>query len=481
MGSVTQKQICIAATAVVTFGLTYQIICALALLKNTVWPEVYLSRIAICLTGFLFSILGAWMAFRLPGGITATVFAVMMVFFVGWIARSSIFVWYLVEYVALCFLLFRTDQIFQNLIAVAAVDREQDQNEKNDLEVSYKVKGEGISIFFEKYSTYYNLRKLAEELSTTLSATQLAQMVVNRTTDFVRRGDIALLTLADPEGKSLSVIAAKEIHTTKRPQHVEGDYFDFWAVKNRKRLIVLDAHEDFRFDVGQAARQEGLRSLIIAPLLHEGRVIGTLRIHSAQSQTFTNDDLRVLDTIAVLASSALSNALLYEQTKELSIRDSLTGLFVRRYFYERLKEEHRRYLLNQRPVSLLMCDLDHFKGCNDAHGHAVGDLVLIHFAEVVKGLSENAVVAARYGGEEFAILLPETGKDEAVRLAEHLRKTIEDSPIDVRREKIVVTVSIGVASIPADTLDYEELVQKADQALYAAKREGRNRICSSKA
>ncbi|MBI3313332.1 MAG: sensor domain-containing diguanylate cyclase [Candidatus Omnitrophica bacterium] len=479
MGSITQKQISVVAVAIITFVLTYQIIYALSLLRNTVWPEVYLSRIAICLAGYFFSIIGAWMAFRLPGGITLSIFSALMVFFVGWIARSSVFIWYLAEYAALCFLLFRTDQFFQNQLAVTEVDREKDQNEKNDLDVSYKIKGEGISIFFEKYSTYYNLRKLAEDLSTTLSVSQLAQIVVSRTTDFIHKGDLAALALAGPDVKSLSIISTKQIRKSKHAYGPEGDFFDFWAIKNRKRLIVLDAHEDFRFDVSQAVRRQDLRSLIIAPLLYEGHVIGTLRVHSAQSHAFTNDDLRVLDTIAVLASSAISNALLYEQTKELSIRDSLTGLYVRRYFYERLKEEHRRYLLNHRPISLLMCDLDHFKDCNDKYGHGVGDLLLVHFVEAIKKIADPAMVAARYGGEEFAILLPETNMAEAIHIAEELRKNLQESPIYVRREKIVVTVSIGVANIPKDTLDYEDLVQKADQALYEAKRQGRNRVCSN--
>ncbi|MBI3306812.1 MAG: sensor domain-containing diguanylate cyclase [Candidatus Omnitrophica bacterium] len=480
MGSATQKQISIAATVLITFVLTYQIIYSLSFLKTTTWPEIYLSRIAICLVGFFFSILGAWMAFRLPGGIVAALFASLMVFFVGWIARSSVYVWCLAGYAALCVLLFRIDQFYQNLVAVTVVDREKDQNEKNDLEISYKIKGEGISIFFEKYSTYYNLRKLAEELSTTLSVSQLAQIVVSRTTDFIRKGDIVLLTLADPGGKNLPVIASKEIHDGHPAPGLEGDFFDLWSVKNRKRLIVVDAHEDFRFDISLAVRQVGPRSLVIAPLLHEGHVIGTLRIHSAQDHAFTNDDLRVLDTIAVLASSALSNALLYEQTKELAIRDSLTGLFVQRYFYERLREEHRRYLLNQRQLSLLMCDLDDFKDCNDKFGHAVGDMVLVRFAEAVRAIPEQSMVVARYGGEEFAILLPETSKEEALKIAEQLRKTVETSPLNVRREKIVVTVSIGVANIPGDTLDADDLVKKADQALYAAKRAGKNRVCSNK-
>ncbi len=172
--------------------------------------------------------------------------------------------------------------------------------------------------------------------------------------------------------------------------------------------------------------------------------------------------------------------MLYEQTEELAIRDSLTGLYVRRHFYDRFKEEHRRALLTHRPLSLIMCDLDHFKNCNDRYGHAAGDLMLTQFAKTLKQITEQAIVS-RYGGEEFAILLPETTKEDAVKIANIIRERVERTPFLVRRENITMTISIGVSNLPIDALDLEDLVEKADKALYQAKRSGRNRVCSSEA
>jgi diguanylate cyclase (GGDEF)-like protein len=430
------------------------------------------------LGGFLFCIIGAWIRFRLPGGIAFSGFAAVLVLLTGSIAKSSIFAWFLVAYALLCFVLYRLDEYFENQVAGLGVDLEKWQNEKNDLEVGYKTKGEGISILFEKYSTYYHLRKLAEELTTTLSVAQLSQMVVDRCIEFIPRGDLALVSLADPEGRNLSVVASKGHEKISKASNKQGDMFDYWVVRNRKRLIINDTHQDFRFDVSQAVRQAALRSLVIAPLLHEGRVIGTLRLNSPKEDAFTNDDLRLLDAISALASSALSNAMLYEQTEELAIRDSLTGLYVRRYFFERLKEEHRRALMTHRPLSLLMCDLDFFKNCNDRYGHQAGDLMLVHTTTILKENTEGAFVA-RYGGEEFAVLLPETTKADALKLAEKIRQGVEKNPFLIRREKVKMTLSIGIANLPDDTYDLETLVQKADQALYDAKRQGRNRICLS--
>ncbi len=458
------------------FLFSYQIIHSLSLLRHTVFPEVYLHRIALGLSGYFFTILFGWFAFRVTGGAFFAVFSAGMVFLVGSIAHSSFFIWFLVQYTLLCFFLFRMDEYFENQIAGLTVDREKCQNEKNDLEIAFKTKGEGISILFEKYSTYYHLRKLAEELTTTLSVVQLSQMVADKTEDLIPRGDLILMTLAHPDVRHLSVVASKGREHPTKSLHKQGDLFDYWVIRNRKRLIVSDAHQDFRFDVTETTRQEKLRSLVSVPLFQEGRVIGTLRINAHARETFTNDDLRLLDAIAVLASSALSNAMLYEQTEQLAIRDSLTGLYVRRYFYERLKEEHRRALLTNRSLSLLMCDLDYFKTCNDRFGHQAGDLVLVRVAEILNEMTEHAIVA-RYGGEEFSVLLAETTKQEAIELGEKIRKAIENATFSIRREKVKMTISVGVANLPEDTLDLETLVQKADQALYQAKRQGRNRVC----
>lgn len=478
MGPVSRRQIVFGLSVLTACLLAVEIVFALSALKNTIDPEKELIRVALALSAFLFPILGTWYSFGFSGGMILAFIAAILVFFAIGASSTSLLGWFIVEYAAFCFVLLRVDQVYENQTAASSVDREHYQNEKNDLEVSHKSKGEGISILFEKYSTYYNLRKLAEELAGSLSVSKLAEMVVNRAYDFVGRGDSIMISLADGGGTRLSIAGFKWLsrQQTRPVFHYEGDIFDFWVIKNQRRLIVNDIQQDFRFDVKETARLENVRSLIIAPLIHERRIIGTLRIQSGTRETFSNDDLRLLDTIAVLASSAISNAMLFEQTEELAIRDSMTHLYVRRYFFDRLKEEHRRALLTQRPLSLLMCDLDHFKDCNDLHGHAAGDLMLLEFANILREVCEGAIVA-RYGGEEFSILLPETPKKDAAALAERIRARVERTPFTIRRQRISMTVSIGVSNFPDDTLDFEALVHLADQSLYQAKKQGRNRVC----
>ena len=475
--SARQKQIFLLGAILTSFLLLSQIPASLASLRTTVEPEIYLIRLSLLLFLFYLPLLAAWFSLRHLGGLIFTLVASAAALFVWTVSHSHFFLWIPPAYVSLCLLLHWRDQQCEDRLSFTRVELEKSANEKNDLEVEYREKGESVSIFFEKYSTYYNLRKLAEDFAARLSLKELPQLVVTRAFEFIPKGDGCFLTLASAPEEKLSLVASKRTReTSSRAKRKEGDLFDFWVIRNRKRLLVTDTQKDVRFDTRNLRLEpHEIRSLISAPLLHEGRVLGTLRLHSGKADTFTADDLRLLDAIATLASAALSNAMLFEKTQELAICDSLTGLYVQRYFFERLREEHRRALRSTHPLSLLMCDLDLFKAANDRWGHGAGDLMLVRFAEILKEAMEGGVVS-RYGGEEFAIILPDTEKEKATRLAEGVREAMEKFPFTIRREKVQMTVSIGVASLPQDTLDEEELVRKADKALYRAKREGRNRV-----
>jgi len=253
---VSPRRLCIALAVLVSIFLTYQIIHSLSFLKDTVSPEIYLHRIALCLAGYFFAIVFGWWGARFPGGLIFSLFATAVVFFAGSVAKSSHYGWFLAEYAILCFILYRLDEDFENQIGGLVVDREKQQNEINDLGVWYKTKGEGISILFEKYSTYYHLRKFAEGLTTTLSVKQLSRMIVKQCVEFIPRGDVVLLALADPEGKSLSVIASQTLSQSPKVFEKQGDLFDFWVVRNRKRLVVTDAHQDFRFDISETMKKK---------------------------------------------------------------------------------------------------------------------------------------------------------------------------------------------------------------------------------
>ena len=165
---------------------------------------------------------------------------------------------------------------------------------------------------------------------------------------------------------------------------------------------------------------------------------------------------------------------------ELSRSDSLTGLYNRRHWQERLDEELLRLRRRPSPMSLLMFDLDHFKRVNDEHGHQAGDQVLRKVGELVRATLRRTDVAGRYGGEEFAVLLPETDLEGALLVAERLREAAETTPVATAENHIRFTISAGVAEWHPDIDSSEALVAAADRALYEAKHGGRNRVCTAR-
>ena len=165
-----------------------------------------------------------------------------------------------------------------------------------------------------------------------------------------------------------------------------------------------------------------------------------------------------------------------------SITDALTGLKNRRYFDQRMSEEVALSLRHKLPLSLMLLDVDHFKKINDTYGHQIGDEVLSSLAKLISGMVRDSDIVARYGGEEIAIITPRTSKEEAALLAERLRDLIEKTTVAMvgtTQEVVQVTVSLGICSLSAVITDKDALLEESDQALYLAKKYGRNRVVVS--
>jgi len=184
----------------------------------------------------------------------------------------------------------------------------------------------------------------------------------------------------------------------------------------------------------------------------------------------------MLVIIANQLSLQLARVHLYQTVETLAMTDSLTGLLVRRYFMDLASEELTRSKRHQLPCAFLMVDLDLFKSKNDTYGHLVGDVILTEAARLIRQNLREIDLMARYGGEEFIILLVETAPEQAMVIAERLRQILELTSIRAYDEAITQTISIGVACYPGDGQDVAALIQHADEALYAAKRSGRNAV-----
>jgi diguanylate cyclase (GGDEF)-like protein len=221
------------------------------------------------------------------------------------------------------------------------------------------------------------------------------------------------------------------------------------------------------------------QSQMCIPLVAFGQTLGVLVLDSDKKDAFNAQDVQPLESVADICATAIQNAHYVERVKQLAYLDGLTGIFNRRYFELRIMEEIERARRFEAGMALLMIDIDQFKRLNDEFGHLLGDEVLRQVSSIFHQQLRKIDVVCRYGGEEFAILLSQTDAEHAMRVAEKLRKLIDEWEFPgVPR---TVTISVGVASFPEDGLTRDELVRAADAGLYAAKQAGRNCVCQAPA
>lgn len=239
-------------------------------------------------------------------------------------------------------------------------------------------------------------------------------------------------------------------------------------------IAVVDA-EDPAADPAETAllRAAGMRGLIMLPLMAKGEAIGLVELTSCAPPTGDPGRITLARTMAHEAAMALENARLYETARDLADRDPLTGFFNHRYLHERLSEEIVRSVRYRKQFSVLMLDLDDFKLVNDTFGHIYGDRVLAHVAERIRSTLRASDVGGRYGGDEFAVILPETGRDEAVRVAERILEALRAAPFGTEgRRPFPVGASIGISTHPVDGRTATDLISVADIGLYDAKGAG---------
>ena len=280
------------------------------------------------------------------------------------------------------------------------------------------------------------------------------------------------------------------------------------AIEQSKAVMITDTSQDTKTGFSESIVVNRIVSVMCVPLITKVGTLGVIYVYSNDSpQGFKKEDLFFITSISNPAAVAIENALLHEKSKEseeelrrardelearvrertselreanaklreLSIIDDLTGLFNRRYLVRALESEFIRAIRYKRNFSLLLFDIDYFKQINDRYGHGCGDAVLTKLASLVRGCLRSSDMVARYGGDEIAILLPETEMSRAIEVAEKLRGLIEETPIQWHGEAFNITCSIGIASAPDDRIaNWNDLLDKADQALYQGKEKGKN-------
>ncbi|MCZ6463766.1 MAG: sensor domain-containing diguanylate cyclase [Proteobacteria bacterium] len=315
------------------------------------------------------------------------------------------------------------------------------------------------------------------DLTSTLSVHQVLSRLLDRTLEHLG-AEIGSILLVHPDERLRLVLARGLPDDVVRDTVLEvGEGISGHVARSGEALLVKDVERDDRFRRRNNERYY-THSFISAPLLHQHAVRGVVNVNNKCSrQSFEATDLRLLEAIAGHASVALANAHQYEEVLERARRDSLTGLADQGHFWSSLEVEHGRTLRYQRPLAVVMLDIDHFKRINDQYGHPAGDQALRAVARRIELNSRVHDTVARYGGEEFAIILPETTLEGGVAFAEKIRCAVDGrryGPDGSER----LTVSAGVAALhPGEKWSARELVEIADARLYRAKHGGRNAVC----
>lgn len=360
------------------------------------------------------------------------------------------------------------------------IQKEEYFEKANVLKAEIEKEWKAVESFRRKIINYSQLKELTEKLSASLTLAETSQAISSEVSSFFGRDNTVILYLFHSQTGELGISSSQKGQMQVNIKSKKGDIFDQHVVKTLQPLLIEDTKKDFRFDIERNLPEDSrvIRSLISGPLLMGQKALGILRVDSASPDHFVQEDLRFLLTMTDLASVAIENAQLYERIEDMAIRDSLTGLFLRRHMLARLEEELKRDMRSHKPMAFLMVDLDHFKKYNDTYGHVAGDIVLKMLSKLLQECFKGpGNIVCRYGGEEFCVILPDCPKDKAAELAERFRTRVEKQELVLRRQKTNVTVSIGISCFPEDAQMKEELIYKADHALYRAKDQGRNRIC----
>ena len=324
---------------------------------------------------------------------------------------------------------------------------------------------------------------IAKALTSTLELGEVLQLVMQKVRELLRPRNWSLLLLDERTGRLAFEIAVGEGAEALKGLQVsvgEGIAGQVFREGRARRVDDVQGDPAFspRFDRASAFQT---RSVVAAPLRSRGRVLGVIELVNGEGDPrFSDEDVVALSAIADFAAIAIDNARNFQRVQELTLTDEHTGVYNARHLRAVMEQEVLRSRRFHHPLSLIFLDLDHFKRVNDTHGHLAGSACLREVGDLLVATSRQVDVVCRYGGDEFAVLLVETGADGAVAIAERVREVLAEH-VFLQREGVHarLSASLGVATFPDHTRDAQGLLRAADFAMYAAKAEGRNKVCAA--
>lgn len=319
------------------------------------------------------------------------------------------------------------------------------------------------------------LLQLNQVMNSTLETNLMFERTLNLLRDFTDCSNL-ILFLYSPENEELTACktAGSDPFKDEKLSFKLSEGITGIAAQSKELLYLRDISTDKRYlHYKRAKRDKG--SMISAPIVFKGRLLGVLNLHKPMIEAFSEVELHLIKATANQLAIAIENAQLYEQTRLLSNTDELTKISNRRHFQTVLRREFSHAKRYNSIFSVIMIDIDHFKHYNDTYGHFNGDIALKQVAKILLNNTRGIDLVARFGGEEFIVLLSNTNKESAMIVAEKLRYAMSNEELILQDETVVsITISLGVAEYPHDSSTLEALLEKADHALYAAKSSGRN-------
>ncbi len=317
------------------------------------------------------------------------------------------------------------------------------------------------------------LYEIVQTMGQSLNMQETAGLIISKTKGII---DFAtcVLFLRQPEDDQILAVAASGPYA----EAIQGQRLPLGsgvsgavALTGAPSGLGGSASDDLSLLLGANARECSLTEVLAAPLVGDAGTVGTITLYRPKDRPFTDDDARLVTTVARQATIAVTNAREYELTKQSALTDQLTGLANARYFFMRLEEELVQDERQQTPVSLIAIDVDKLKLVNDTYGHQQGDRVLRILAEIFRRHVRESDTVVRYAGDEFFIILPDTGNKRALDTAERIKSAVRDTTVEMLSDRVVsLSASFGVATFPGDATDAQGLIAVADRLMYADKR-----------
>jgi diguanylate cyclase (GGDEF)-like protein len=316
----------------------------------------------------------------------------------------------------------------------------------------------------------YALYEIAQAIGSSLGVADIMSLIAGKLTALVPFSCCALFVNDEAGMIRCRFAAGVDADDIKRLTLGPGDGMAGWVIRNRRTLVNGRPSADFEA-AGLEPAAPGLRSALVCPLASGDRVVGALALYHATRDFYSDDHRRLLDRISGQAAAAISNSIVFEQTREASLSDALTGLPNTRYMFAHLTRELARAERQGTEVSILVLDLDDFKQINDTFGHHVGDRALRAVARSLRETIRPYDVCVRYAGDEFIVVLSNCGPEEAAAKSAELQHAVECTVFEPKPGQAArLSLSVGAAVFPGDGETYEALLATADGRMYRDKK-----------